>query len=556
MKNVPKLVALLLVLAMVLGMAACGSSEPATDAPAADAPAADAPAADAPAADIEQVFYTYTGSEPATFDPWINNSGAASIFVAATHEPFLRRANNEQGWEPGLCTDYTPNADYTEHTVTLREGAKWEDGTDITMDDVIASFQRVLNPETASAIAYKYFEILNAEAYYLGEVEWDEVGIKADGQTLTFTTTNTCTYFLELLCGSKMAPISAAAAAEFGTDYGTDVGKMLASGPFKLTEWTHTNSFVLEKNENYWDAENVALERIEVTITSDSNTIQGMYLNDELSIMKVSDDLLAQYADENIYDNVLTRVTFIEFNPANKFMGNIKIREALSIAFNRTLFAEQVMGNASLAAYGMVPYGVTGVNGGDFREQQGNLVKDATDAAEIERAKQLLAEGLAELGATVEEMQEGFTVQCLESGKTQAEFIQACWKQNLGVEMPVSVMDINVLLPLLVGGTFDCVIGGGQDSDYCDPQGFMQFIYDENKWDNEEFRSLVELAHTQVGDERIETWMQIEKMVLENFIYIPQVYAMNHWAIKDGVEGLEFFVNGHEMDFKHVEITK
>ena len=122
--------------------------------------------------------------------------------------------------------------------------------------------------------------------------------------------------------------------------------------------------------------------------------------------------------------------------------------------------------------------------------------------------------------------------------------------------MPVSVLDFNVILPMLTEGTFDCVIGGGQDSDYRDPQGFMQFIYDEGKWDNEEFKGLVEKAHTQVGDERIQTWMDIERMVLENFIYIPQVYATNHFAIKDNVQGLAIFNYGYQFDFKYVTITE
>ena len=130
------------------------------------------------------------------------------------------------------------------------------------------------------------------------------------------------------------------------------------------------------------------------------------------------------------------------------------------------------------------------------------------------------------------------------------------WKTNLDLDMKVSVLDFNVILPMLIEGTFDCVIGGGQDSDYRDPQGFMQFIYDEGKWDNDEFKALVEKAHTQVGDERIKTWMEIEKMVLENFIYIPQVYAMNHFAIKENVEGLLISNYGYEVDFKYVYITK
>lgn len=507
----------------------------------------------------DQVFRIAIANEPATLDPWVNNSGEAGILVAAVHEPMLRKTNDEKGWESALMTDYAHNDEYTVHTMTLREGMKWADGSDITMDDVIYSFQRVLDPELKSAIAYKYFIINNAEKLYKGEVEASELGVVAkDEKTLEITTKEPCDYFLDLLTAASFAPVQKAAAESHKDTYGTDIDKMVASGPFKVMEWVHKNSLTLEKNENYWDAANVVLEKIEVTITSDGNTLQGMYKNDELSILKVSDELLPQYKETDIIlDNPQLRNTFIEFNPNhNEFLGNINIREALSIAFNRKVFAEQIMHNGDLAAYGLVPYGIKGKNGGDFREQQGPIVKDAADASEIERAKELLAKGLEEIGKTKEEMAKGFSIQCLESGKIQAQAIQNMWKTNLDVEMPVSVLEFNVILPMLVEGTFDCVIGGGQDSDYRDPQGFMQFIYDEQKWDNAEFKALVEKAHSITGDDRIQAWMDIERMVLDNFIYIPQVYATNHFAVKQNVRGLAMFTYGYQFDFKHVSITK
>lgn len=129
-----------------------------------------------------------------------------------------------------------------------------------------------------------------------------------------------------------------------------------------------------------------------------------------------------------------------------------------------------------------MPYGVRGLAGGDLREQAGPIVTDASDSTAIARAQELLQMGLDELGKTVADLQQGFSIQCLERGKIQAQAIQAMWKTNLGVEMPVSVLEFNVILPMLMEGTFDCVIGGGQDSNYRDPQGFMAFIYDEGKW--------------------------------------------------------------------------
>ena len=70
-------------------------------------------------------------------------------------------------------------------------------------------------------------------------------------------------------------------------------------------------------------------------------------------------------------------------------------------------------------------------------------------------------------------------------------------------------------------GTFDCVIGGGQDSNYRDPQGFMQFIYDEGKWDNEGVQVPGRDGPHPDRRRAHQTWMDIEKLVLDNFIYIP-----------------------------------
>ena len=554
--NFKKLLSLTLALIMILALVACGG-DPANNTTNNNTgnQTDDTDSGEEKLA-AEQVFGFFLNNEPENLDPWVNNNGEASQIIAAIHEPMLRR-DSEGGWIPGLMTDYQTNEDHTVHTLTLREGAKWSDGTDITVEDIVYSYQRALDPELGSAIAYRYFPILNAEAFYKGEVGADELGVKAvDDKTIEITTAEPCDFFVDMMISAGFAPIQKAAGEKYGDLYGTDVDKVVSSGPFVLTEWTHKNSMVLEKNENYWDAENVKLERVDVTITADTNTLTGMYQSGELGVMRVSNDMLDVYAGENIVTNSRMKVTFIEFNPNNEFLSNKNIREAFSIAFNRTLMAEQIMGNGDLAAYGLVPPGVLGLDGGDFREQAGNVVTDANDPAEIEHAQELLQTGLDELGKTVEDLENGFSIQCLSGGQTQAQAIQNMWKTNLGVEMPVNVLDMNVLLPMLMEGTFDCVIGGGQDSDYRDPQGFMQFIYDEGKWDNEEFRSLVELAHTQVGNERIQTWMDIEKMVLENFIYIPQLYAENNWAVAQNVRGVEIYNYGYEIDFKNVYIVE
>ena len=551
--SLKRMLSLLLVLSMAMALMACGGEPTEKDSTQSTAAVDSNPSEEKLAEN--QYFSFIMSNEPYTLDPWFSNNGEASNVIAAVHETMIRRTP-DGGWTEGLCTSYEMSSDSRTHTLVLRDDAKWEDGTPVTTEDIIFSLKRALDPEMASGIAYRYFPIENAEAYYTGKVGFEEVGIQVDGNTITYTTTEPCDFFVDMLTSDGMAPVQKACAEANGELYGTDADKLVASGPFKLSEWTHQNSMILEKNENYWDADNVKLETLEITITSDANTALGMYQSDTLSAIRVSKDKTELFNEEELQIDPRLKVTFIEFNPSNEFLKNKNIREALSIAFNRQVFAEQILKNGKLAAYGLVPYGVLGIDGGDFREQAGNIVADASDEAEIIRAKELLATGLKEIGKTVEEMQEGFSIQSLEGGKQQAQAIQNMWKVNLGLEMPVQVLDINILLPMLMEGTFDCVIGGGQDSNYRDPQGFLQFIYDENKWDNEEFRTLVEKAHTQTGNERIETWMEVEKLVLENFIYIPQVYAENTWAVKPNVRGLNIYTYGTEFDFKDVYIVE
>lgn len=508
----------------------------------------------------EQVFKTYISNEPGVLDPWFNNDGTASTIIAAIHETLLRPDGKEgEKTKPGLLTEYKANDTKTVHTLKLREGAIWQDGSKITAEDIVYSFQRALDRNLASEKAYQYYAILNAQDVFEGKKDPSELGVKAvDDHTVQITTAQPCDYFEEMLKSAGFAPIQKKAAEKYKDLYGSDVDKIVASGPFKLTQWKHKNSLVLEKNENYWDAKNVKLQRIEITITSDTNSVIGMFQNGELSILKVDNDMIDKYKnDAGFSTDKRLKVTFIEFNPKNEFLSNIKIREALSIAFDRKTFAKNVMHNEKLAAYGLVPYGVKGEKGGDFREQQGSIVSDsATDPHAIEKAKKLLDQGLSELGKTKKDMEKGLVIQCLDSGKLQAQAIQNMWKENLGIEMPVTVLDFNVLLPMLQKGTFECVIGGGQDSDYRDPQGFMEFIYDEGKWDNPDFKALVEKAHEQTGDERIATWKKIEKMVLDNYIYIPQVYAENNWVVQDNVKGLHIYSCGYEFDYKDVYIGK
>lgn len=546
-KMMKKMLCAIMAGTMVFSLAACGGGEEETQSSGEKTRAE------------EQIFRVAIGSEPTILDPYQIQDDTSYNVSYAVHEPLFRIAGEDgKDWEPGLATDYTVNDEATVYTVTLREGMKWSDDTPITSEDVVYSYQRVVDPEFASPKANDYFAIKNAEAIIRGTMDKSELGVKAlDDYTVEFTLEKPVDYFIDCLKTPGFAPIQKEAGETYADLYGAEAENMVFSGPFVVDEWVHDNSIILKKNENYWDSDNVILDEVEIPITSDKNAMQGMYEAGDLDIRRIGSEEYDKYKDDTgLLDVTRLSVAFIEFNPKVEYLSNIKIREALSIAFDRQAYAENVIKNKNLAAYGMIPYGVRGTNDGDFREQQGNLVVDAaTDPDAIKRAKELLSEGLEEIGKTQQDMEDYLEILCVDSdgAKLQAQAVQAMWKENLGLELTVSPMQVKMLIPMLVEGTFHCVIGGANTASYPDASEFLSFIYDEGKMNDPAFNEMWEKTLVELGDERIETLQEVEKYVLEQYVYIPQNFVENHYLISDNVTGLNVWPFGVEYDFKYVE---
>lgn len=508
---------------------------------------------------VEQVFRINIGQEPQILDPFQFRDDKSTSLIYALHEPLFRISDNDMGYESGLATEFKANADNTVYTISLRGDAKWQDGTAITADDVVYSFKRAVDPTFGSEKAFDYYVIANAEAIVNGEKTLDELGVKKiDASTVEFTLAKPMDYFIHYMVMPGFAPIQEAAGGSFGDIYGTNPDKIVSSGPFVITAWAHDSSITLEKNNEYWDAANVNLEKIEISLIVDSNTVSSMFAVDDLDFMEVGSDYIPKYKDDpgfNVRSQV--RVNFIEFNPKIEFFNNIKIREALSLTFDRISYVDLVLKSGDLPAYGLIPPGMTGIDGGDFRAQAGDKVMDmGNDADAVAKAKKLLDEGLAELGKTKGDMEEFLEVLCVDSpgAKKNAQAIQQMWAKNLDLNLTVTPMQVKMLIPMLMDGSFHSVVGGGRTAQTPDPAYMVDFIYYEGKWDDPVYTEMMEKAFAQVGDERIQTLMDIEAYVLEKFVFIPQQFGMASSVIKDNIVDFKLYPLTLQYDFKYITI--
>ncbi len=537
------------------------------------------------------VFNTVIGGNPTILDPIMYRDANANTPIAMTHETLVRYDESGMGWEPGLAEDVVANEDFTVWTFTLREDAVWSDGTPVTAEDVVYSFQRPLNPEMASPNVNDFLIFENAREIYesrteaddaepIEDIPYEELGVKAvDGNKVEFTLVNPTDYFLDYIRTPAFAPVQKALAEELGVLYGTSHENIMESGPFVMTDWQQEVLIILDKNESYWDADTVQVDQVNCNIVADANTVMSMYDTGALDFMKISQEVADSGKYENVQELRQLSTQIIQFNShetiegvETNYFANEKIREALALTFDREGYATNVVKQPKGAAYGIVPFGMRGSEDGDFREQQGDLVFDLAnfpggefdgveypEGAEgaVMRANDLFEEGLAELGKTKEEFEAEaeFVLPNAPETVQNTQAIQAMWKEHLGVEVLMKPLEMTNLMPYILNGTYQCLIGGGPSGSTYDAGEFLGFIYNENQWENEEYRTHWEKILTSSGEERIELIKEAEKMACDAYLYIPVTFRYENYVQSDSVEGLRQFSVGLAYDYKYVTVS-
>ena len=164
---------------------------------------------------------------------------------------------------PGVATSWDANNDYTKFTFHLRNNARWSDGSNVTAEDFKYAWLRTLNPQTASSFDYYLYYIKNAENYNAGKVDASQVGIKIiDPYTLEVNLEHPCSYFLSLTTLAGYYPVKSSLIEVNGDKWTQNVDTYVTNGAYKLREWKHDTTLLIEKNKQYWDSNNVFIQNI------------------------------------------------------------------------------------------------------------------------------------------------------------------------------------------------------------------------------------------------------------------------------------------------------
>ncbi|CEG26105.1 peptide ABC transporter substrate-binding protein [Bacillus sp. B-jedd] len=485
--------------------------------------------------DVPQEMRVNINSEPFSLHPGLANDSTSGGVLLQTFEG-LTRIDKDGKPQPAMAEDIEVSDDLTQYTFKLRD-AKWTNGDPVKASDFVYAWKWALDPANQSQYAYQLYYVKGGQAINEGKAKPETLGVEAkDEKTLVVTLENPTPYFLELTAFYTYFPVNekvATANDKWYTEAGDDY---VSNGPFKLSEWAHQDKIVIEKNEDYWDADAVSLTKVEMFMINDPNTELSMFDNGELDwagspFGTLPTDALKQLKDAgNLNIKPIAGTYWYKFQTEKPPLNNKNIRKALAYAIDRKAVVENITQGGQVPAMAIVPPSM-------IKENDKGYYNDK----DVAKAKEFLETGLKELGyKDVSELPPiTLSYNTSEAHQKIAQAIQDMWKKELGVEVTLDNAEWAVYIDKMHKG--DYMVGRmGWLGDFNDPINFLEMFRDKNGgnndtfWENAEYKQLlIDSQKEGDADKRLEMLKKAESIFMDEMPVAPIYFYTNVWVKND-----------------------
>lgn len=445
--------------------------------------------------------------------------------------------------QPDLAEKWEVDDSGRVYTLHLRGDAKWSDGTPVTAADFVFAWTWAMDPANASPLAFLLYEnIENGAAFYEGTADAASLGVKApDERTLQVTLQQAVPYALTLFASFTYLPMNQKAFETIGADnYGKSADTFVTNGAYRLTEWTHDSAVLLTKDPTHYAAAEILIPEVRFTMITDTNAAFNAFQAGEIDATNITGEQHGALEQEQsgtaqtYYDN---GTWFLRFNTQSKLLSNVKIRQALGMAIDAQQLCNNVLKDGSVPADGVVPPRIAGADG-LYAQARGIIY-----TTDIVQAKELWAQGLSELGLDAGAVKLRYLADDTTYAKMQAEYFQAQWKANLGLEVQVDTMPFKARLAATKDGDFDMVFGGWSP-DYNDPMTYLGLFTsgssnNAGKYASAAYDALIAGAMNESNEgERQKLLIEAETLLLADAAIAPLYFSCVPFAVSEKLTGM------------------
>ena len=375
-------------------------------------------------------------------------------------------------------------------------------------------------------------------------------------------------FFIGLLAHQFFRALNQASIEKFKKDW-VRPENIVTSGAFKVSSYKPYDELVVTRDPNYWDAANVKLDAIKFYPLEEQTTMQNLYKAGQVdatynhTVPAPWNEVIRQYkAEYSLHPECA--VEYYSLSVKKPPMDNIKVRKAFALAIDRDALAKFRKTVKPLVDF--TPQGIFPKYEEARTKIYTELLTDPARPKDLEhsldewKARKFNAEKarklLAEAGYPVQQEGSGWscpsfpiekvsiTYNTAESNQKIAEFIQAQWKQNLGLTLPLKNMEFKTFLPYRSAVEYAGAVRNGWVGDYMDPFTFLNLFYSPQNdgatgWWDPKYDKMLDDANKETDEmKRLEMLARAEFYVMDQQIVVPLATNGTSWMKKPYIKGM------------------
>lgn len=474
-----------------------------------------------------QTFYINHQGDLASIHPHTGLDIGCRNVIISLFENLFRIDDNDKP-QKALVDSYTISDSQLVYTFTLKK-SNWSNGQPLTAMDFEKAWKKAIAPDSSCLRPDLFYLIKNSQKAKKGEISLDQVGIQTiDKMTLRVELEHPAPYFLDLLAHPIFAPL-----------FDDKKEPSVFNGPFTLALWKREEEMILQKNPQYWDAKEISLDQVKISLVRDPSTALHLFEQGELDwigspFSNIPLDLIPHVKKKSEYHTQsVAGVYWLSLNNQKFPLQEKKIRKALSITINRKEIAEKLHFGFE-PTITLLPPSLSLLS-----KEENNCEQD------IEAGKIYFEEGLKALQLKKTDLP---PLQILYSDipgqKNVAQTLQQVWQDAFGIKVELINAEWNIFFSNLIKRNYQ--IGGcNWYAAFSDPIYFLEFFkeldqrYNAAAWHNSHYSELVELAERALNPETRKTYLRKAELILleENPIIPLFVYSYRYLSKKE-VEGI------------------